>query len=54
MATAQVQEPNESETLSPAENSNPKHQHRVLLIEDSEDAKLLVQFALQEHGNGKY
>lgn len=29
-------------------------QQCVLLIEDSEDAMLLVKYALQEHGEGKY
>jgi DNA-binding response OmpR family regulator len=29
-------------------------QECVLLIEDSEDAMLLVQYALQEYGNGKF
>ena len=32
----------------------PALQKCVLLIEDSEDVMLLVQFALHEHGNGKY
>jgi DNA-binding response OmpR family regulator len=31
-----------------------KSQLHVLLIEDSEDAQLLVHDALEEHGNGKY
>jgi DNA-binding response OmpR family regulator len=32
----------------------PALQQCVLLIEDSEDVMLLVQFALQEYGHGKY
>ena len=32
----------------------PALQKCVLLIEDSEDAMLLVQFALEEYGQGKY
>ena len=38
----------------PATAQTGKVQERVLLIEDSEDAMLLVRYAFQEHGNGKY
>ena len=31
-----------------------KHEENVLLIEDSEDAMLLVRYALNEHGNGRF
>lgn len=37
-----------------AEVSPEGHRYRILLIEDSEDSMLLVQFALQEFGEGAY
>ena len=31
-----------------------KHQHRVLLVEDNEESKLLVDYAFQYYGEGRY
>lgn len=42
------------ETLPHVNSSTGKRQVRVLLIEDSEEAKLLVQSSLQRYGDGKY
>lgn len=42
------------ETLPHVNPSTGKRQVRILLIEDSEEAKLLVQSSLQRYGNGKY
>jgi DNA-binding NarL/FixJ family response regulator len=39
---------------APAATPAPKPQECVLLIEDSEEAMLLVRYALEEYGNGKY
>ena len=41
-------------TPRPPACSTAKVQHRVLLIEDSEEAAFLVRQALQDFGNGKY
>jgi DNA-binding response OmpR family regulator len=34
--------------------AKPESPHRVLLIEDSEDAMWLVRYAIEEHGSGEY
>lgn len=52
MATVQL---NDAVDCLPRETTpTGKPQECVLLIEDSEDAMLLVRYALQEFGNGKY
>jgi two-component system, NarL family, sensor histidine kinase UhpB len=38
----------------PVAGPSKKRQDNILLIEDSEDAMLLVTYALQEYGRGKY
>jgi DNA-binding response OmpR family regulator len=52
MATMQISDA--LECLPRATAPTSKLQECVLLIEDSEDAMLLVRYALQEYGNGKY
>jgi DNA-binding response OmpR family regulator len=54
MATFALQMCDVLDRLPRATAPTGKLQECVLLIEDSEDAMLLVQYALQEHGNGRY
>jgi len=54
MASTALQVNELSEILPRATPAIGRSQKCVLLIEDSEDAMLLVRFALQEHGRGKY
>jgi DNA-binding response OmpR family regulator len=42
------------ESLAVSEDATGKLQECVLLVEDSEEAKFLVQCALEEYGNGAY
>jgi DNA-binding response OmpR family regulator len=54
MATFALQLCDVLESLPRATGPTGVLQECVLLIEDNEDAMLLVQFALLEHGNGRY
>lgn len=54
MATEVSQECNLPYIPSCEKTPTDKPEHRVLLIEDSEEAQLLVQYALEMYGNGKY
>ena len=54
MATAVSDECGVQETLSQVNLATGKRQVRVLLIEDSQEAKWLVEHSLQKYGDGKY
>ena len=54
MASVAPQLQEEQDCLPLATAANPCLQKCVLLIEDNEDAMLLVRYALHEHGNGRY
>ena len=54
MVSAVLQRKEVQDSLPPATAPTRKLQDCVLLIEDDQDAMLLVQYALHKHGNGKY
>ena len=54
MAAVALQLNDDLKCLPRATAPTAKLQECVLLIEDSEDAMFLVQYALEEHGNGGY
>ena len=54
MATTALQVKELTESLPREAGAAPKREECVLLIEDSEEAMLLVRYALQEYGQGKY
>jgi DNA-binding response OmpR family regulator len=54
MATTALQVKEMAESLPHAAGTARKREECVLLIEDSEDAMLLVRYALREYGQGKY
>jgi DNA-binding response OmpR family regulator len=54
MTTTAVQINDVSDCSQPATAPAEKRQECLLLIEDSEDAMLLVKYALREYGHGRY
>ncbi len=54
LETGEIQVKDTVHRVSPRTLHDTRHEENVLLIEDSEDAMLLVRYALNEHGNGRF